>query len=151
MLEKLKSLYEGWKDNRISTRKQSHLINVKQRWNLTLKQRWFGVGSKKQFCYYVKFLNVKVEKITVFERRNNFTLSTLNQQRSFTLKQRWFWVDSKNQFCSYIMTFEKLESLNQRQKDDRISTSKQFSLRWSPVSWKLGPYACNFAKRIAPS
>ena len=34
------------------------------------------------------FLNVKVGKIIVFERRNNFTLSTLNQRRSFTLKQR---------------------------------------------------------------
>ena len=68
------------------------LSTLNQRWNLTLKQRWFGVDSKKQFYYYVMFLYVKVEKITVFERRNNFTLSTLNQRRSFTLKQRWFWV-----------------------------------------------------------
>ena len=116
------------------------LSTLNQRWNLTLKQRWFGVDSKKQFYYYVMFLYVKVEKITVFERRSNFTLSTLNQRRSFTLKQRWFWVDSKNQFCSYIMTFEKLKSLYQRPKDDRISTSKQFFLWWSPVSLKLGPY-----------
>ena len=31
---------------------------------------------------------IKVENLTVFERRNNVTLSTLNQRRSFTLKQR---------------------------------------------------------------
>ena len=29
MLEKLKSLYQGWKDNRISMPKQCHPINVK--------------------------------------------------------------------------------------------------------------------------
>ena len=45
-----------------------------------------------------------VEMITVFQRRNNVSLSTLNQRRSLTLKQRWFWVDHKNvivlMFCS---------------------------------------------------
>ena len=45
---------------------------------------------------------LNIEKITVFERRNNVSLSTLNQRRSFTLKQRWFLVDSKKQFCSHI-------------------------------------------------
>ena len=34
------------------------------------------------------FLYVNVDKITVFEHRNNVTLSTLNQSQSFTLKQR---------------------------------------------------------------
>ena len=33
--------------------------------------------------------------MTVFQRRSNVSLSTLNQRRNLTLKQRWFWVDSK--------------------------------------------------------
>ena len=40
--------------------------------------------------------------ITVFERRNKVSSSTLNQR---------FWVDSKKQFCSYAMIFEKIKSL----------------------------------------
>ena len=44
-----------------------------------------------------------VEKITVFQRRNSASLSTLNQSRSLTLKQRLFWVESKTLFRSYIM------------------------------------------------
>ena len=43
-----------------------------------------------------KNLHINVEKITVFQRRNNVSLSTLNQRRDLTLKQRWFWVDTKN-------------------------------------------------------
>ena len=34
--------------------------------------------------------------MTVFQSRNNASLSTLNRRRNLTLKQRWFWVDSKN-------------------------------------------------------
>ena len=39
-----------------------------------------------------------VEMITVFPRRNNFSLSMLNQRRSLKLKQHWFLVDHKNIF-----------------------------------------------------
>ena len=63
------------------------------------------------FLCKIELFYINVEKISVFERRNNVTLSTLNQRRSFPLKQRWFWVDSKTQFCSYIMKFKKLKSL----------------------------------------
>ena len=143
VLEKLKSLYQGWKDTRISTSKQRHPINVKSMLKFDVETTFIWgwlVDSKKQFCYYVMFLYVNVEKITVFECRSNVTLSTLNQRRNFKLRQRWFWVGSKNQFCSCIMMFEKLKSSYQRWKDYRISTSKQFSLWWSPVSLKLGPY-----------
>ena len=59
---------------------------------MTLKQCSFGVDSKKQFCYY------NVEKITVFERQNNVTLSTLNQRGSFTLRQRYFGLTLKNNY-----------------------------------------------------
>ena len=41
--------------------------------------------------------------MTVFQRRNNVSLSTLNQRRSLTLKQPWFWVDSKKLLSLTIM------------------------------------------------
>ena len=86
-------------------------------------------------------LNINVEKITVFHRRNNVSLTTLNQRRNLTLKQRWLWVDSKTQFCSYFTMLEKwtlyinvekiivfqrrnnvcLSTLNQRQKSTLFS------------------------------
>ena len=56
-------------------------------------------------------LYINIDGVTVFQRRNNISLSTLNQRRNLTLKQRWFWVDTKNIFCSYIMILEKLKSL----------------------------------------
>ena len=56
-------------------------------------------------------LYINIDGVTVFQRRNNVSLSTLNQRRNLTLKQRWFWVDTKNIFCSYIMILEKLKSL----------------------------------------
>ena len=49
---------------------------------------------------------INIEKITVFQRRNNVSLSTLNEGRNLTLKQRQFWVDFKKQFC-YIMFLYK--------------------------------------------
>ena len=86
-----------------------NLLTSNQRWNLTLKQRWSWVDSKTQFCSYITILEklklyINVEKITVFQRRKNVSLSTLNQRRNLRLKQRWFWVGSKNifvlMFCS---------------------------------------------------
>ena len=35
---------------------------------------------------------------TVFQRRNNVSLSTLNQSLNLMLKQRSFWVDIENNF-----------------------------------------------------
>ena len=34
--------------------------------------------------------------MTVFQRRHNIILSTLNQRQNLTLKQRCFWVDTEN-------------------------------------------------------
>ena len=74
------------------------------RLNSTLKQCWFWVDSKNN-------LYINVEKVAVFQRRNNVSLSTLNRRQTLTLKQRWFWVYSKKQFYSYIMMLEKLKNL----------------------------------------
>ena len=47
-----------------------------------------------------------VEMITLFQRRNNVSLSLLNQRQNLKLKQRRFWVDHKNifvpMFCSNL-------------------------------------------------
>ena len=74
-----------------------------QQWNSTLKQRWFCVDSKRNFVvisWYLKNYNlyINVEKITVFQRRNNVILSTLNQRWNLTLKQRWICVQTENKF-----------------------------------------------------
>ena len=42
-------------------------------------------------------LYINVEK-SVFQRRNNIILSTLNQGWNLRLKQRWFWVETKKTF-----------------------------------------------------
>ena len=111
------NLYINVQKVRVFQRRNSvSLSALNQRRNLTLKQRWFCVDSKKQTCSYTMMLeNFKflcnVEMITVFQRRNNVSLSTLNEHRNLTLKQLWFCVDFKKQICSYIMMLEKLKSL----------------------------------------
>ena len=119
---KVKSLYQHWKDNRISTSKQHDFTTLNQRQNLTLKQRWFWVDSKKNKLLKNWTFNLHVERITVLERQNNASLSTLNKRRSFMLNLRWFCVDSKQ--TTFLVSW-KLESLDQRLKGDHISTSKQ--------------------------
>ena len=42
-----------------------------------------------------------VGKITVFQRRSNFSLSTLNQRHRF-------WVDNENNFYSYVLILMEL-------------------------------------------
>ena len=66
-----------------------------------------------------------VQVITVFQHQNYVSLSMSNQRLNLMFKQRWLWVDSKMKLCSYIMKLEKLKSVHQSWKDNRISTSKQ--------------------------
>ena len=69
-------------------------------------RRWnnvdFGLTLRNfvLISWYLKNYNlyINVEKITVFQRRNNVILSTLNQRWNLTLKQRWLWVDTENRF-----------------------------------------------------
>ena len=93
--------------------------SICQCWFIYKIQRWnnvdFGFTLKTILFLYHDAWKIKVyinvDEVTVFQRRNNVSLSTLNQRRNLTLKQRWFWVDTKNIFCSDIMMLEKLESL----------------------------------------
>ena len=50
--------------------------------------------------------------MTVFQRWNNVSLSTLNQPRNLTLKQRWFWVDSKILLSLTIIQYLRTVTLN---------------------------------------
>ena len=106
-----------------------------------MKQRWFCLTLKTiLFLYHDAWkisLYINIDEVTVFQRRNNVSLSTLNQRRNLTLKQRWFWVGTKNIFCSYIMILKKLKSLYQRWKGKRISTSKQCQFINVKSAWNL--------------
>ena len=55
---------------------------------------------------------INIKKMTVFQCRNNVSLSTLNQRRSLMLKQRWFWVDSKNLLSLTIIQCLRTVTLN---------------------------------------
>ena len=133
MLEKLKSFYQRWKDNRISTSKQHQFINVKSTSKFdvetTLILRWLW----KQLCSYFMVL----EKLkSLYQGWKDNRISTSKQRQLFNVKLtskfdvettlilRWLW----KQLCSYFMVLEKLKSLYQGWKDNRISTSKQRQL-----------------------
>ena len=65
---------------------------------------------KKLFSYHDGWkinIFINIEKITICQRRSNFSLSILNQCRNLMSKQRWFWVDPKKQFHYYIMLLYK--------------------------------------------
>ena len=85
---------------------------------MTLKQRWFWADSKKAilFIYHdvwkITNFYINIKKMTVFQCRNNVSLSTLNQRRSLMLKQRWFWVDSKNLLSLTIIQCLRTVTLN---------------------------------------
>ena len=86
--------------NVISTLIQRRFVNVDTSTYFNVETTLIWVDSKNNFvlissCLKNENLPIIVEKITVFQRRNNVSLSTLNQRRNLTLKQRWFWVDSK--------------------------------------------------------
>ena len=50
--------------------------------------------------------------MTVFQRRNDISLSTLNQHRNLTLKERSFWVDSKKLLSLTIIQCLRTVTLN---------------------------------------
>ena len=95
-----------------------------------MKQRWFWVDTKINFVLMLWSLRdfniyIDVEKITLFQRWNNFILSTLNQCQILTLKQHWIWVDTQNFYWSYVTTLKELQFLFLRQNGSCTSTSKQ--------------------------
>ena len=95
------------KINLFQRRNNVILSKLNQRWNSTLKQRWFWVDTENNFILILWYwrnynLEINVEIVTVFQRRNNVILSTLNQRRNLTLKQRWFWVDTKKLFAPIL-------------------------------------------------
>ena len=112
MLEKSKLHINIEEITVFQSRNNVSLSMLNQRRNLMLKQRWFWVNSKTQFCSYITMvekskLYINVEKETVFQCRNKVNLSALNQRWNLMLKQGSFWVDSKTQSCSYITMLKK--------------------------------------------
>ena len=73
--------------------KQRQFINVKSTTKFNAETTLILGSLKKQTCSYITILEklkslYSVEMITVFQRRNNINLPTLNQRQNLTLKQR---------------------------------------------------------------
>ena len=84
--------------------------------------------------------------MTVFQRRNNVSLSTLNQHRNLTLKQRWFWVDSQK-----LLSLTILQCFRTATQDDICSDliclqTVVFSWYFMKVSRKWSEEASIFSK-----
>ena len=85
--------------------------------------------------------------MTVFQRRSNVSLSTLNQRRNLTLKQRWFWVDSIKLLSLTILQCLRTAALNDICSDlICLQTAVFFSWYFMKVSWKWSEEASIFSK-----
>ena len=121
-------------------------------WSFTLKQHWFWADSKKAilFIYHdvwkITNLYINIKKMTVFQRRNNVSLSTLNQRRNLTLKQRWFWVDSKKLLSLTIIQCLRTVTLNDICSDLICLRTVVFSWYFMKVSRKWSEEASIFSK-----
>ena len=130
MLEKLKSLYQRWKDNRILTSNQCQLINVKSTSKFNVETTLILGWLLKQICSHI-MMPEKLKPLYQFWKDKH--ISTWKQRQLINVKsmsKNWRWnnVDFGlivKTICFYITMFEKLKSLYQRWKDNRISTSIQ--------------------------
>ena len=84
--------------------------------------------------------------MTVFQRRSNVSLSTLNQRRNLMLKQRWFWVDSKKLLSLTILQCLRAASINDICSDLICLQTMIFSCYFIKVSAKWSVEASIFSK-----
>ena len=84
--------------------------------------------------------------MTVFQRRNNVSLSTLSQRRNLTLKQRWFWVDSKKLLSLTIIQCLRTVTINDICPDLICLQAVLFSWYYMKVSRKWSEEASIFMK-----
>ena len=133
-------------------RNKVSLSTLNQGRNLTLKQRWFWVDSKKAILFInhdvwkITNLYINIKNMTVFQRRNNVSLSTLNERRKLTSKQRWFWVDSKKPLSLMIIQYLRTITLNDICSDLICLQAVVFSWYFMKVSRKWSKEASIFNK-----
>ena len=84
--------------------------------------------------------------MTLFQGRNNVSLSTLNQHRNFTLKQRWYRVDPKKLLCMMIIQCLRTVTLNDVCSDLIWLQIVVFSSYFMKVSRKWPEEASIFSK-----
>ena len=72
--------------------------------------------------------------MTVFQRRNNVSLSVVNQRQNLTLKQLWFWFDTE---IIFVLLYQQTQHVKLARQYQRI-----FS-RFDVIFW------CNFDGRIS--
>ena len=89
---------------------------------------------------------MNVQKITVFQRRNNISSSTLYQRRNLTLKQSWFWVDTKKLLSLTILQCLRTAALNDICSDVICLQTVVFSWHFTKVSRKWSEEASIFSK-----
>ena len=100
-------------------------------------------------CYdawKIKNLYINIKKMTVFQSRNNASLSTLNRRRNLTVKQRWFWVDSKNLLSLTIIQCLRTVTLSNICSDLICLRTVVFSWCIMKVSRKWSKEAFIFSK-----
>ena len=135
-------------------RNKVSLSTLNQGRNLTLKQRWFWADSKKAILFInhdvwkITNLYINIKNMTVFQRRNNVSLSTLNERRKLTVKQRWFWVDSKKRLSLMIMQCLKTVTLSNICSDLICLQAVVFSWYFMKVSWEWSEEASIFSKLL---
>ena len=119
---------------------------------MTLKQRWFWADSKKVilFIYHDVWkttnLYINIKKMTVFQRRNKVSLSTLNPRRNLMLKQLWFWVDSRKLLSLTIIQCLKTVTLNDICFDLICLQTGVFSWYFMKIFRKWSEDASSFSK-----
>ena len=84
--------------------------------------------------------------MTLFQRRNNVSLSTLSQRRNLSLKQRWFWVDSKKLLSLTIMQCLRTVTIDDICSDLICLQAGLFSWYYMKVSRKWSEEASIFMK-----
>ena len=77
--------------------------------------------------------------MTVFQRRNNVSLSALNERHNLTSKQRWFWFDTKIIFVLWHQQTQHVEPMSKLCRHVNIG---ELSRHFDVIFW------CNFDDRI---
>ena len=107
---------------------------------------WKSNFAHVPWCLKNQNLYINIKKMTVFQRRNNVSLSTLNQHRNLTLTQRWFWVDSKKLLSLTILQCLRTATLNDICSDLICLQTVVFSWYFMKVSRKWSEEASIFSK-----
>ena len=113
MLEKLKSLYWRWKDDRISMSKQRQFINVESTSKFSVETKLIlGWLWKTILFLYLDAWKIKIFILTL--KRWPYSTSNYGIKRTsiLTSKHRWFWFDTKIIFVLLHQQMQHVEPIS---------------------------------------